>query len=264
MNIITRKLNGLKHQFNCLLKIKKVNKTIGIVANYKLLKNDKVAMGIDNDYVDYFSKFGKVITICPSSTQIENIDLLVLPGGRDVNPLRYNEFPRPTTQAPDHAFEYFDTFVLPKYIESKIPIFGICRGAQSLYVTLGGKLTQDFNFNYSKHGADKVDDLLMNPFQPIEINSSNQWWITNESSISKNNKIYYNVNSYHHQHCGVRRVTDFSSELDGVIVLAKHKTFHSIEAWMHESLPIIGVQWHPERMGRDIYSDSLIKKLLNQ
>ena len=48
-----------------------------------------------------------------------------------------------------------------------------------------------------------------------------------------------------------------------MIPLAKNTSYGNIEAIMHKELPIIAVQWHPEEMGNDPYSELLINHLLN-
>lgn len=96
---------------------------VGIVFSFA---NEEVLL--NQAYVTYFRQFGEVILIDPANQNVQDVDLLVLPGGADVNPLNYNEFPHALTGKPNLAIEYFDKFILPKYIESNTPIFGICRG----------------------------------------------------------------------------------------------------------------------------------------
>ena len=47
----------------------------------------------------------------------EDIDLLIVPGGRDVYPARYGAKPHINTGVPDMLFEWWDTEMLPQYIE---------------------------------------------------------------------------------------------------------------------------------------------------
>ena len=63
--------------------------------------------------------------------KIEDLDLLVLPGGPDVDATRYlgkKDKVSFANQKPDPMREWFDLNMLPQYIESKIPIFGIKNG----------------------------------------------------------------------------------------------------------------------------------------
>jgi len=89
-----------------------------------------------------------------------DLDLLILPGGADVDPLRYNQKPYYYTQNPNIHYEYWDRFVLPTYIENRIPIFGICRGFQTLNVHYGGSLSQHISQAYSSKSRDEEVDFL--------------------------------------------------------------------------------------------------------
>ena len=63
----------------------------------------------------------------------------------------------------------------------------------------------------------------------------------------------YRVNSYHSQY--IERLAD------GFVTVAKDLDGNS-EAFKHETLPIYGMIWHPERMDETIVLDE-VKKLLN-
>jgi len=99
---------------------------IGIVGH--MLPNG-TSVGVSLPYLTYFTKFGNVIIVNPVAILVEeNLDLLVIPGGPDVSTIRYlgkgdkHSF---FNQKPDQAREWFDVNMLPKYIEKRIPIFGI-------------------------------------------------------------------------------------------------------------------------------------------
>ena len=100
---------------------------IGIVGH--MLPNGS-SVGVNLPYLTYFTKFGNVIIVNPVATLVEeNLDLLVIPGGPDVSTLRYlkgtNVKHSFFNQKADQAREWFDVNMLPKYIEKRIPIFGI-------------------------------------------------------------------------------------------------------------------------------------------
>lgn len=79
------------------------------------------------NYVKFFKRFGKIVPVGLSVIR-KDLDLLVLTGGADVDPKRYGEEPSSLCGPKDIRKEWFDIFCLPKYMETKIPIFGICRG----------------------------------------------------------------------------------------------------------------------------------------
>lgn len=171
-----------------------------------------------------------------------DIDLLVLPGGADINPLRYGQVPSFATDEPDIIKEYFDVHMLPRYVAHGTPIFGICRGMQTIAVHFGYRLIQDMY-----HETNTSND----PYGPVHK------IIRTDAPSGK--KI--DVNSRHHQSVYVPR------DDNGVItVLAHHEkiTTH-VEAIKIKDMPICGVQWHPESCSsRDsiMYAVELAKSIL--
>jgi putative glutamine amidotransferase len=208
-------------------------KTIGIVA----WKTGDNSIGITAPYYDFFSQFGKVRIISPADDIIPDLDLLILPGGSDVNPMRYKQEPKVFTSNPDIFKEYFDEVKLPEYIKQGTKIFGICRGLQTLAVFFGGTLEQSANHAfYSSERTDRVHAI---------------------STFSKEGKpigATFKVNSMHHQ-C----VEEVSLDM---YVFARCKEDNTIEGMAHKTLPIYAVQWHPEEIW-DRFSVDLIKNLLN-
>ena len=123
-----------------------MSKLIGIVGT-----GYEKTFGVQRPYIEYFNRFGSVIMIDPRETEIiEQLDLVVLPGGADVVPFRYGESPNPDLcGTPNYYYEFFDTKVLPKYIEKNIGVVGICRGLQSINVLMEGSLHQHIYHSYS-------------------------------------------------------------------------------------------------------------------
>ncbi len=70
------------------------------------------------------------------------LDGMLLPGGLDVAPGRYNEPPHPTTES-DSALDSAEFQLVTWGMAQQTPILGICRGQQVLNVALGGTLDQD-------------------------------------------------------------------------------------------------------------------------
>ena len=203
--------------------------------------------GVSKVYLEYFKQFGKVVTIDWDDDEVKDIDLLVLPGGADVSTFRYNQKPDYNTGVPNIFFEWFDQFMLPEYIKVGIPIFGICRGMQTLNVVFGGSLHQHIHQEYStKSRAEEVHSVKLNR-DPSVIN-----YIKNIGYDMNNFKI----NSLHHQ-----AVDEVGS---GFKVVYTHSgNINNVESIYHTELPIIGVQWHPEEMVSDEYSEKAIMYLLH-
>lgn len=210
-----------------------MKKRIGIVLTPI---NSSKHFGINNAYVYYFSKFGDVVLLNPLIDEVANIDLLVLPGGADVDPKRYNAEPGVLTNPPNLFHERFDTQVLPKYIEALKQgeiegIFGICRGMQSLGVVFGNPLVQHHMFKSSAHNwrGQTVDKMIVG-------------------------KDLFPINSIHHQ--GFFEIND-AFEIVGI-----SENEGNIEAMRHRDLNIFAVQYHPEELSKDTFTPDIIKDML--
>ena len=117
-----------------------MKKTIGIYAD---TFNGKV--GQTFAYMQFFSQFGYVRMIS-TTDNLENIvnevDMLILPGGADVDPATYDGIPGVNNSRTNGHYEYLDLQLIPKFIAAEKPIFGICRGFQRLNTWFGGTLNQ--------------------------------------------------------------------------------------------------------------------------
>ena len=199
--------------------------------------------GIHPDYFNLVEAFGTPVLIAPGTFPEEisalNLEGLVLPGGADVDSKRYSPYlPRYFCQPPDWDLEWFDTQVLPTLISKKFPIFGICRGMQTLNVLMGGSLYRDLrnhpctNFPFTKTGEDLVHSVS------LTYGGTNSKW----------------TNSFHHQ--SVNKLGNgfeiIGTASDGIV-----------EAIRHTEFPIFGVQWHPERDPSDTWSRKIMKGLFS-
>ncbi len=78
-------------------------------------------------------------TLCSS---LEKSDVVVFPGGSDINPSIYGEQANPATIWND-ALDASDTMYFNKAMSLGKKMVGICRGAQFLCAKAGGKLVQN-------------------------------------------------------------------------------------------------------------------------
>jgi len=216
-------------------------KKIGIVS-WPVGEN---SFGITTPYLEWLDMFGQVRILDYSEDFDPSIDLLVLPGGPDVDSARYGQKPNRRTGKPCPFREYFDEHILPTYIDNFVPTFGICRGFQSLNVFFNGTLNQHYvhETNDPRKRWEEVHNI--------------------EYKVSENNKITTytaGVNSIHHQ------IIDKVGE--GLKVIARHKSPKSnktttVEALIHTNLPVAMVQFHPEELLYNHLANSLIKDLLD-
>lgn len=208
-----------------------MKKTIGIVGNRA---GDRMYFGAPITYLEYFNKFGNVRIIMPWEDKVD-VDLLVLPGGADINPGHYREQPGYNTGSSDVFNEHFYLYKLPLYVEAKTPIFGICLGLQELGVFFGSKLTQDLPFHSQS---------------PARWSAAHSVFKVGETNKKK---AQLQVNSHHHQGIEAQNLSDQLVPLyygEGLV-----------EAFKHKDLPIVAVQWHPEELYDEV-SHQFITDLL--
>lgn len=94
------------------------------VPGYKLGDN---SFGCGVNHLDFISRFGDPKILFPQDNN-EDLDLLYLPGGPDVNPASYNQIPGFYTSNQDVFRQYFFDKNLPEYIKKGVPVVGICLG----------------------------------------------------------------------------------------------------------------------------------------
>lgn len=156
---------------------------------------------------------------------IKTFDGVLITGGVDINPALYGERNTDSVNIND-KLDAFEMSVIDVAIKNKKPIFGTCRGHQLLNVFFGGTLIQNVeNCDIHKREGekDKVHDSIVEP-------NSFLYEIFGKKKLS--------INSAHHQ--AVKKIGD------GFKIIQRSDD-NIIEAFEHTSLPIYGVQWHPER-----------------
>ena len=204
-------------------------KTIGI-PGWKLGDN---SFGATITYLGFISKFGNPKILLPTDNGV-CCDVLLLPGGPDVSPFSFGEAPGyHTGNACVHRQGFFER-ELKHYIDANIPIFGICLGFQMLNVFFGGGLTQDLPAHKQSEGRYKPGHSVTS--------------FPNNICNIKKGKDMYPVNSHHHQ--GVT-MKDISPDFNPIAYAENEENSENpiVEAFVHKSLNIAGVQWHPKFFG---------------
>lgn len=152
-------------------------------------------------------------------------DGLVLCGGGDIDPKYYGEETDGSNNI-DVERDEAEFALLKVYVEADKPVLGICRGHQLINVFFGGSLYQhlpESDLHTQCKDGDSVHDVTATP----------------DSVLGKLYGTAFAVNSSHHQ-----AVKELGNNLRATVFWNEKY----VEAIEHVSLPIIGVQWHPERM----------------
>ena len=152
-------------------------------------------------------------------------DFLLLPGGGDLEPWRYGQ-ENTVSDGLEPERDRAELELIEQFLILRKPIFGVCRGMQVINVFFGGSLTQDIQGHKTVDGIDR--------YHKVKSTASLLRNLCGESCI---------VNSAHHQ-----AVDGIGTGLEAVQWTADG----TIEAICHRSLPIWGVQWHPERLNTPI------------
>jgi putative glutamine amidotransferase len=221
----------------------KFNKKVIGIPGWRSYDGD--SFGAGTNHLDFISTFGNPRIIMPWEGKVK-VDLLYLPGGLDLAPTTYGAVPRFKTTNHDVFKEFFYRERLSKYINNT-PIFGVCLGMQMLSVYFGSKLTQNLIFH------EQSDARWQTAHSVTVINPQHQ-------DNGEEEEQEFEVNSHHHQ-CVLK--SQLSEELTPLCKAdADGEPFidaddYIVEAFRHNTLPIVGVQWHPEELYDDFSLDMI-------
>lgn len=157
---------------------------------------------------------------CPGDSPEPDLSCagLVLCGGGDLDPELFG-WPQAGGDPPDRERDVAELALFRAFYQAGRPILGICRGMQALNVFFGGTLHARIP------GHQQVQGDLIHPTRARGLLSQ----LLGPAPL---------VNSNHHQAVRV---------LGEELCLLQQAADGTIEGFCHETLPILGVQWHPER-----------------
>ena len=188
-------------------------------------------------YATYLEQFGIQLIIIPNfTTKLEQyfklpIEAIILSGGNDIDPKTYRD--NITWEGICQKRDQTELKMLELAISKNLPVLGICRGMQLINIYYSGKLVRDINKPVAIH--------------PPGVNHNIQF----VNNFKENFGQTTTVNSYHNQ------------AITKDVLASNLRPFafceNFVEGLYHPTLPIAGVQWHPERKSPD---DEVNKKLI--
>lgn len=193
--------------------------------------SQEVRDALDRDWFSFFNLNFPSITLIPLSNNLKHsiksmkslgINGLILSGGDSIG------------KTPQR--DVTEKKLIQHCINDSLPILGVCRGMQMINIFFGGQLRKNIkeltgiNHVVESHKIVLDKDFVKGSFGKIK------------------------VNSYHNQ--GML-IDDLAS---GLVPFA-NAAEKVVEGFYHKSKPIVGIQWHPERVGSNAKLD---KKLFNK
>ncbi len=183
------------------------------------------------NYVSYVRSAGIQPFVTQNPEELCACDALLLPGGGDITPAFFGETNHGSRNI-DTQLDIRQMQAFSLAVKSGVPVLGVCKGLQIINVALGGTILQDLPLpSLERHQYETKDKYHSTVIRP------GSWLhrLYGEEAV---------VNSAHHQALG---------NLGRGLVAVQHcQEDNCIEAVSHESLPIIGVQWHPERISEAV------------
>lgn len=184
-------------------------------------------------YVPFLEELGIAPVLVPNALRDPAVYVcalgltgVVLTGGGDVVPARYGQ-PNRGSRGLSAQRDAVEWALLDLALARGLPVLGICRGLQVINLYFGGGLIQDLPTHGGRYLAHESDE-------PHEVT------LTHAATAELLGVHALHTNTHHHQ--GVtaaelaRDLLPFAVCADGVI-----------EGLLHPTLPVLAVQWHPER-----------------
>lgn len=193
-------------------------------------------IGVPKPYLDALSSQGAYPVLVSSDPQkaSEIADGILLVGGGDISPeVLPSKRPELLTDC-DPKRDLFELELCKIAVEKSIPLLGICKGCQIINAALGGTLIEDISAAGFRgdihHRVHEIEQAV----HPISIEKSSLLY----SMAGQTNTL--SVNSTHHQACGTLAdcLKPAAYAQDGILEAFEGKN----------SAPILGIQFHPERL----------------
>jgi len=168
--------------------------------------------------VKEFKKVGVKVTTVYSLKKVDpaKYDGLIIPGGHNIDPKMYGAKRSKYTYGTNIKKDKMQVKAVKRFVEAGKPVLGLCRGCQLINVAFGGTIKQHIKWH---KGYRKVKNVK-------------GYWMY--SMYGKKRSTYH----FHHQ-C-VKKLGK------GLVATSYDVNSGHIESIQHKTLPVYGVQWHPD------------------
>lgn len=182
------------------------------------------------NYQAALSALGFSVQVSLDPHDLKGWDALLLPGGGDIDPALYGCRSQ-GSHSPDTELDQKQLALLDLAVSQKCPVLGICKGMQLIQIYFGGALIQHLSGARSHQSLPDASGALQDQVHP---------------TLAARDSVLFSLYG--------RRFPVCSAHHQGILIPAKKTTAIQfaddgvVEALQHDSLPILGLQWHPERM----------------
>ena len=230
---------------------------IGITANHA-----DINTGVRDRYWQQVIEAGGCPVLLPPSDNedviiesLNHIDGLLLTGGADHDPRWMGEQPSPQLGNVNAIRDLPELLITRLAHNRQIPILGICRGIQTMAIALGGHVVQDIASSqlvplprvgceekpeFCTHSQDEEREVKTHNIR-IDRNSTLFNMYAHKGLVDESGNMM--VNSFHHQ------AVDNPGPLFRATAWADDGVIEAMEST--ELKPMMGVQWHPEWLGKE-------------
>jgi len=229
---------------------------IGITSSLTKNKSGSLACQVGQAYVNAIQSAGGIPIIIPVGLDetsltdlIPRMDGLLLSGGGDIDPKRFNGQPHPKVSGVSPERDRMELTLLEKALTADKPLLAICRGIQVLNVAFGGDL-------YT-HIQDQLQLALKHDWYP----KSPRDKLAHTVSLKYGSKLHeifdddeIQVNSLHHQ--GIATVGEGLE----ATAFAPDGLVEGVEVQGADFA--LGVQWHPECLPNDEGMQALFRSFV--
>lgn len=184
------------------------------------------------EYVDSVRRAGGQVVLLPpgDSALLTLLDGVILAGGGDIDPARYNGQRHEAVERVDPERDAMELDLAHQLTDDTRPVLCVCRGMQVLNVALGGTLIEHLPAVVGEQVSHRTD--LPGPI-PHEVLVAPESWLA-----SLMGQTVVSPPSWHHQ--ALKQVAPGLT----VVARAPDGTIEAVEMPDHPWL--VAVQWHPE------------------